>query len=237
MEEKLICPNQFHFLLSCLNLTSLFFRLQSVKQANWLVINSQCGGEGGRIYGIKCYKIHRMYSCRRLWKYNTHIHTYYYCFIFPAETSVDGHKLPTQYASLASSENSSIDDISETSPVPASLFAQFFLLYYRNIIVLCRNYVSKQCVCACACAVLCCVVLCCVVLCCAVLCYNCRIRKPRPMAENLLYPPCTGFFLKDWYISHCSGPFVILIQITLFHYWKNKVRIFVDTLWLENCFK
>jgi len=57
-----------------------------------------------------------------------------------SETSVDGHKLPTQYASLASSENSSIDDISKTSPVPPSLFAQFFLLYYRNIIIYCRNY-------------------------------------------------------------------------------------------------
>jgi len=85
----------------------------------------------------------------------THIRTFY-CFIFPAETSVDGHKLPTQYASLAISENSSIDDISETSPVPASLFAQFFLLYYRNIMVVCRNYVSKQCVRVCV--VLCCVI-------------------------------------------------------------------------------
>lgn len=45
-EEKLICPNQFHSLLSCLNLTSLFVRLQSVKQANWLVIYFQHGGKG-----------------------------------------------------------------------------------------------------------------------------------------------------------------------------------------------
>ena len=45
-EEKLICPNQFHSLLSCLNLTSIFFRLQSVKQANWLVIHFQHGGKG-----------------------------------------------------------------------------------------------------------------------------------------------------------------------------------------------
>jgi hypothetical protein len=62
---------------------------------------------------------------------------------------VDGHKLPTQYASLASSENSSIEEISEAAPIPASLFAQFFLLCYRNIIVLYRNYVSKLCVCVC----------------------------------------------------------------------------------------
>lgn len=45
-EEKLICPNQFHSLLSCLNITSLFFRLQSVKQANWLFIHFQLGGKG-----------------------------------------------------------------------------------------------------------------------------------------------------------------------------------------------
>ena len=44
--EKLICPNQFHSLLSCLNLTSLFFRLQSVKQANGLVIHFQRGEKG-----------------------------------------------------------------------------------------------------------------------------------------------------------------------------------------------
>jgi hypothetical protein len=101
-----------------------------------------------------------------------HIHTFY-CFIFPAETSVDGHKLPTQYASLATSENSSIDDFSETSPVPASLIAQFFLLYFRNIMVLCRSYVSKQRVHVRMCV-------------CVVLCYHCCIHEPRPMAENLV---------------------------------------------------
>lgn len=55
-------------------------------------------------------------------------------------TNVDDQKPPAQYASLASSEDSSIDEIPESCPVSASLFAQFLLLYYRNIIVLCRNY-------------------------------------------------------------------------------------------------
>jgi len=49
-EEKLKYPNQLHSLLSCLNLTSLFFRLQSVKQANGLVIHFQCGGRKGEEY-------------------------------------------------------------------------------------------------------------------------------------------------------------------------------------------
>ncbi|PNF38652.1 hypothetical protein B7P43_G01202 [Cryptotermes secundus] len=55
-------------------------------------------------------------------------------------TNVDDQKPHAQYASLASSEDSSIDEIPESSPVSASLLAQFLLLYYRNIIVLCRNY-------------------------------------------------------------------------------------------------
>jgi hypothetical protein len=56
---------------------------------------------------------------------------------------VDDQKPPAQYASLASSEDSSIDEIPESSPVSASFLAQFLLLYYRNVIVLCRNYVSN----------------------------------------------------------------------------------------------
>jgi hypothetical protein len=60
---------------------------------------------------------------------------------------VDDQKPPPQYASLASSEDSSIDEISESSPVSASLLSQFLLLYYRNIIVLFRNYVSNRPVC------------------------------------------------------------------------------------------
>lgn len=58
-----------------------------------------------------------------------------------------GQQPPLQYASLASSEDLSTDEICEQPAVSASLFAQFFLLYYRNLIVLCRNYVSKSCVC------------------------------------------------------------------------------------------
>ncbi|XP_069705049.1 ATP-binding cassette sub-family G member 1 [Periplaneta americana] len=43
-------------------------------------------------------------------------------------------------ATLASSENSSIEDIPDTACAQASLFAQFFLLYYRNILEEYRNY-------------------------------------------------------------------------------------------------
>jgi len=64
-----------------------------------------------------------------------------------AGTSEDDQKSSPKYASLASSEDLSVDEIPESSPVSASLFAQFLLLYYRNIIVLYRNYVSKQHVC------------------------------------------------------------------------------------------
>jgi hypothetical protein len=109
---------------------------------------------------------------------------------------VDGHKLPTQYASLASSENSSTDEISQTSPVPASLIAQFFLLYYRNIIVLCRNYVSKQCVCVCVCVLGCVITVGC-------------IRKPPPNGREptlitmywVLHKGLTHFMLQ-WSICY-----------------------------------
>ncbi|XP_021939655.1 ATP-binding cassette sub-family G member 1 isoform X2 [Zootermopsis nevadensis] len=57
-----------------------------------------------------------------------------------SETTADCRQPPLQLASLASSEDSSIHEICEQSPVSASLFAQFSLLYYRNLMVLCRNY-------------------------------------------------------------------------------------------------
>lgn len=56
-----------------------------------------------------------------------------------SDTHVEGEK-PEKYPSLASSENSSVEDLPDTAHSQASFFAQFLLLYYRNVLEEYRNY-------------------------------------------------------------------------------------------------